>query len=154
MDLQEYLEMATKASRASRMENSDQLTLGEMILKLEPIVARQGEVIEKYKEEAKVEYDFGRLFPTTIDSWRGSYAELALDYTEDDSKSEMKVSDFLQMLKDAVGKTFEGYKGGDFTMNKRTPVWVANYGKANNTAVIDIVDGDYFVMIVTGYMEY
>lgn len=37
MDLQTYIQNAVKASRANTLANSDQLTLGELILKLEPI---------------------------------------------------------------------------------------------------------------------
>ena len=154
MDIQKFVEDSIKAQRVDMLAKSDQLTLGEMILKLEPIV-------EKYKDEPDdkqptVNYDFEYLFPTDIDSWRGSYAELALNfvgYVYSD-KRPMKVADFLKMLKEAVGKEFIGYKGGEFIMSKHTPVWVANYGNSGNTAVIDIVDGGYFVLIVTAYREY
>lgn len=65
-DLQTYIQNAVKASRANTLANSDQLTLGELILKLEPIVNNQGE-----SDEATVRYDFGYLFPTAINSLRG-----------------------------------------------------------------------------------
>ena len=151
MDLQTYLDNAVKADRQKTLSASDQLTLGEMILKLEPIVKNQKPIIEKYEHEATVRYDFEYLFPTDIDSWRGIYAELALNFTS--KGEEMKVSAFLKMLKDTVGKTFTGYKGGDFRMNKHTPIWVANYGNSGNTAVIDIVDNEYNVILITGYRE-
>lgn len=147
MDLQTYIQNAVKASRANTLANSDQLTLGELILKLEPIVKNQ-----KEGEEATVRYDFEYLFPTTIDSWRGSYDELALNF--ETQGEEMKVSEFLKMLKECVGKTFTGYKGGDFTMHKRTPIWVANYSHSGNTAVIDVVDNEYVVLLITGYREF
>jgi hypothetical protein len=147
MDLQTYVQNAVKASRANTLANSDQLTLGELILKLEPIVKNQ-----KEGEEATVRYDFEYLFPTSIDSWRGSYNELALNYKSEGE--EMSVSDFLQMLKDCIGKTFTGYKGGEYKMNRLTPVWVANYGRSGNTAVIDVVDAGWFVMLVTGYRQF
>jgi hypothetical protein len=152
MDLQTYLDKAIKANRQQRMLSSDQLTLGDLIDKLEPIVKRQPDRIELYGEEASVRYDFEYLFPTEIDSWRGSYAELALNYKIDGE--EMTVSAFLQMLKDTVGKTLTGYKGGEFTMDRDTPVWVANYGNSGNTAVVEVVDNEYVVILVTGYREY
>jgi len=102
MDLQTYLNNAVAVSRQATLANSDQLTLGELILKLEPIVEKQGE------DEATVRYDFEYLFPNDIDSWRGSYSELALNFTTEGQ--EMKVSDFLKMLKDCIGKEFTGYK--------------------------------------------
>jgi hypothetical protein len=66
MDLQTYIQNAVKASRANTLANSDQLTLGELILKLEPIVKNQ-----KEGEEATVRYDFEYLFPTSIEEWSG-----------------------------------------------------------------------------------
>ena len=147
MDLQTYIQNAVKASRANTLANSDQLTLGELILKLEPIVKNQ-----KEGDEATVRYDFEYLFPTSIDSWRGSYDELALNF--ETQGVEMKVSEFLKMLKECIGKTFTGYKGGDFTMHKGTPIWVANYSHSGNTAVIDVVDNGYVVLLITGYREF
>ena len=147
MDLQTFIQNAVKASRANTLANSDQLTLSELILKLEPIVKNQ-----KDGEEATVRYDFEYLFPTSIDSWRGSYNELALNF--ETQGEEMKVSEFLNMLKECIGKTFTGYKGGDFTMHKGTPIWVANYSHSGNTAVIDVVDNGYVVLLITGYREF
>ena len=147
MDLQTYIQNAVKESRANTLANSDQLTLSELILKLEPIVKNQ-----KDGEEATVRYDFEYLFPTSIDSWRGSYNELALNF--ETQGEEMKVSEFLNMLKECIGKTFTGYKGGDFTMHKGTPIWVANYSHSGNTAVIDVVDNEYVVLLITGYREF
>lgn len=146
MDLETYLKNAIAADRQATLANSDQLTLGELILKLEPIAEKQG------KDQARVRYDFEYLFPNDIDSWRGSYDELALNFTSEGD--EMKVSDFLKMLKECVGKTFFGYKGGEFTMNKHTPIWVANYRNAGNTAVIDVVDNDWCIILITGYREF
>ena len=148
MDLQTYLDNAISASRTKRLETSDQLTLGEMILKLEPIVYAQ----QKRENEATVKFDFEYLFPTEIDSWRGSYSELALNFTSEGEP--MKVSAFLQMLKDCVGKEFTGYKGGEFKMGKLTPIWVANYGNSGSTAVIEVVDNGYEVILITAYRPY
>lgn len=147
MDLQTYVDNAVKAARQETLSNSDQLTVGEILLKLEPIIEKQ----KHREEEAGVYFDFGYMRPTDIDSWRGIYAELALNYTED--QEAMKVSEFYEMIKGCIGKTFEGYKGGEFTMSKHTPVWVANYGNSGGTAVVEIVDGGYQVLIITGYRE-
>jgi len=138
MESQTYLNNTVSAS--------DQLTLGELILKLDPIVEKQDE------GEATVRYDFEYLFPNDIDSWRGSYSELALNFTTEGQV--MKVSEFLKMLKDCIGRKFIGYKGGEFTMNKNTPIWVANYGNSGNTAVIDVLDNEYCVILITGYREF
>lgn len=145
------LENAVKASRKDTFDSSDQLTLGELILKFEPILEKQKE----RKEEAVVVYDFGYLFPTDIGSWRGSYSELALNYVASaGNESQKTVTEFIEMLKETVGKTLTGYKGGDFVMTKNTPVWVSNYGEACHTAIIDVVDNGYEVILITGLREY
>lgn len=152
MDIQTYLQNAAKAERQKKLAQSDQLTLGELILKLEPIVAKQ-----KDRETiAEVVFDFEYLFPIKFSSWRGSYDELALTFTsrDDSNKEPHKVTEFLELCKQTIGKTFEGWKGGEFTMSKITPVWVANAGNSGNTALIDVVDNDYDVILITGYREY
>jgi len=158
MDLQTYLNNAVKAQRQESLANSDQLTLGELILKLESIVAKQADRIKEGQEEATVRYDFEYLFPTCFDSWRGIYAELALNFVDNNyaplrDVKELKVSDFLQLCKDTVGREFTGYKGGEYIMNRHTPIWVANYGNSGNTALIDVVDDSYIIILITGYRE-
>jgi hypothetical protein len=149
MDLQDSLHNAMKARRAEVLSKSDQLTLGELILKLEPIAAKQTGA-----KEAIIIYDLGR-FPNKLDSWRGSYDELALNIVAyDGDKQPMKISAFLTMLKDAIGKTFTGYKGGRFVMNKHTPIWVANYGESGETAVIDVAEDSCAVRLITGIREF
>lgn len=144
MDLQSYLDSVLKASRAETMAKSDQLTLGEIISRCEAIPSSDS--------EPNVVYDFEYLHPVSIGSWRGSYSELALDFSDDNI--EMKLSVFISILKDSVGHTFTGYKGGEFTMSRHTPVWVANYGNSGNTAVIDVVDNGYQIILMTGYREF
>ncbi len=150
MDLQTYLNNAVAASRKATLDKSDQLTLGELILKLEPIADR------KREHEATVKYDFEYLYPSFFDSWRGSYNELALDicgFGREDYKP-LTVSEFLKKAKQAIGQEFYGYKSGTYTMNKNTPIWIANYGNAGSTALIDVVDNEYEVILITGLREF
>lgn len=158
MDFQKYVDEMMKSARAKSLAESDQLTVGEIIAKLEPIIENQKKrMADGKREEATVVYDFEYLFPTRIDSWRGIYAELALNFVDNDrggsNEKEMTVTEFLEMMKSVIGKEFTGYKGGEYTMSESTPVWVANYGNSGNTAVIDIVDYGYKVVIITGYRE-
>ncbi len=146
MKLQEHLKNIVTAHRKESFDKSDQLTLGEIISKCEAILAKGTD------DEPVVTLDFGYFYPTKIDSWRGAYEELALNYTTEGVQ--LTLSIFIDMLKNAIGKGFEGYKGGEFLMSRHTPVWVANYSEGCNSAVIEIVDGDYQVIIMTGYREY
>lgn len=75
--------------------------------------------------------------PYQLDSWRGVYAHLALEYTD----REVRVPELLAEACKAVGHTFHGYKGGDFTMDKSTPVWVSQYGEAHHWAIVGSLEG-------------
>src|SRR4051812_44331694 len=105
MDFQSYIEQEVKKRRQQVLANSDQLTLGSLISRIESII----EVHKGREKEATVRFDFEYLFPTDIDSWRGSYSELALNFTHEGK--ELTVTQFLALLKSAVGKEFTGYKG-------------------------------------------
>jgi len=150
--LQNYLDNAMKTRRDGVMASSDQLTLGKMIEKLKPMISNQEEMKKKYDDYPTVVFDFEYLYPTGIDSWRGSYSELALSFEgEDDS---MSLKKFYTLLRETNGKEFTGYKGGEYIMHEDTPIWVANYGNSGSTAVIDIVGNEYEVIIITGYREF
>lgn len=155
MDLQKFLDVSVQAQRAQEMLTSPQLTLGELILKLEAI-----------KDKTKpIVLDDGTYLPTGFGSWRGSYRELAIRYQDGgesfynppqpsckrdsfgdhaydcpcDKKDGFStslpqnptVSQFLEMARSIVGNIMVGYKGGDYLMGKTTPVWVANYGTSS-----------------------
>lgn len=177
INLQTILDNAVVAKRAEEMLTSPQMTLGELILKLEgtdgglPIV-----------------FDDGEYKPTGLGSWRGSYKELAIRYEDggspcydqpgpDCERDEFgdhayrckcggtkeydtslpdnpTVGALLKMLRLVQGKYIIGYKGGDFTMGKTTPVWVANYGtssgfKGGSQGVVDVKEQDDVVAIIT-----
>jgi hypothetical protein len=151
MDMGEVIQKMVKADRAERLKNSPQLSLGEIIAKLEGAE----------RVTAEVQFDFERLVPTSLDSWRGSYDELGLGfrvtgYTDgaDDKLTEPTVESLLKELRGAIGKTYTGWKGGDFEMGRRTPVWVANPGNCGNTAIVDVKDHGHTVILVTAWCEY
>lgn len=57
-------------------------------------------------------------------SWRGSYDELAFEPVGNTTVGEM-----LAEARKALGATYTGYKGGDYTMNADTTINVDNYGE-------------------------
>ncbi len=175
--LQKMMDDSMKARRSDDMKTSEQLMLVELISKLENVT----------NKELPIFFDASIYVPTAIGSWRGSYRELAICYEGDDSFNTDKiehedfeyghsykqqstalpekptVKDFLDMLKLCSGKSFTGYKGGNFEMGKNTPIWVSNYGTSNgyktnkdcwNQAVVDIQENDKTVIIVTKLIEY
>lgn len=120
------------------METKRTLTLGELIA-----------LFEGQPEDNSVIFDFGKFTPSGIDSYRGYYNHLALGYSEDAPYA--KVMDVVDMLKMAVGKTFIGYKGGEFPMDLETPVWAANYGKDTQTKIVSLFADGPFTVIETAY---
>lgn len=142
----ESIHSAVKAARRKTFEAGDQMTLGQMIDALEEIALTE-------PPSTCVHFDFEYLIPAGIDSWRGSYDELALSFSDGDG-AEMHLDVFLGILHGAVGATFQGYKGGDFTMSRDTPVWVANPGNSGDTAVIGITNLGWKIRIDTGPREF
>lgn len=57
-------------------------------------------------------------------SYRGYYADLAFRPTG----TTRPASEVLADCEAAMGRVFEGYKGGEYTMGERTPLWVACWG--------------------------
>ena len=141
--------------RKLRMVNSPQLTLGELIKEIEQVG-----VFQDNGEAKNIWFDFGSALPTHLDSWRGSYSELALGYQLSgyDNNTEhfanCKADELLEHLKSAIGKEFTGWKGGDYIMDENTPIWVANSGNSDNTAVVGVLDCEYKLVIITAYCEY
>ena len=130
------------------------ITLGEFIHEL-----------EKRPLDQSIGYDFCWLLPSYVSSWRGVYAHLALgweDYYQrrkrrhDENAERPKVSEILDDLKSAAGQTFQGYKGGEFTMTLHTPVWCDNYGESTSTGIVGVhpLSDEYQTIIQTKYEEY
>ncbi|HYD92347.1 MAG TPA: hypothetical protein VEA37_12770 [Flavobacterium sp.] len=152
MNLDAIFEHA-KQMRQNSFSNSPQLSLGVLIDEI-----KKAGLTKDNGEPKAIEYDFGTAFPTTLDSWRGSYSELALGYSlsgydKHDAKKPT-AEQILKELESAIGKTFEGWKGGDFTMSKDTPVWVANPGNSGDTAIIGVLNDGWRLILLTCYCEF
>lgn len=125
-----------------------QMTLGEFI-----------KALQRQDPEEQVKFDFVHFGPTTLDSYRGYYEQLALGYESGDSRYRRveqydypKVKDLLAHCQQAVGKVFTGWKGGDYTMSERTPLWVANAGETGSTAIVN-VEKRLYVTILTEMLD-
>lgn len=110
-------------------------TLGEVILLLN--AASPTDIVK---------LDFTGETPHGLDSYRGYYEDLSLDYACESPA--MRVGRLLKMFEDAVGKTYQGYKGGDFTMSTKTLVWVAPYGNTGRM-LTDIKSENGVTTIIT-----
>lgn len=93
----------------------------------------------------KVEFLDSLYNPGDVDSYRGFYNHLFINYTE---KDERTVEQVLKNLRDAIGTTFQGYKGGYYEMDWKTPIWVDEYGRAQEVGVTGVErNGD--IVIIT-----
>lgn len=61
-------------------------------------------------------------------SYRGYYTDLAFE-----PAINSRIGDMLEAAKSSLGKTFDGYKGGDFRMHEYTECWLACYGQTGET---------------------
>jgi hypothetical protein len=84
-----------------------------------------------------------------FNSYRGYYHDIALEPWN----GTLTVEQLLSAANDACGRTFEGYKGGDFTMDADTPLWIANYGSASGIAIRYIDVRGSSVTIITFQTE-
>jgi len=91
-----------------------------------------------------VEFDKGGS-PCEPHSYRGYYDQLALERSD----SKRTVSEVLEILEEATGKTYTGYKGGDFRMTDYTMVWGSSYGTSSGIAIVDVVKENDKVVIKT-----
>ncbi|WBP89498.1 hypothetical protein [Kitasatospora cathayae] len=60
---------------------------------------------------------------TNPHSYRGDYYDLAFEPT-----TNVRVGDMLAEAREALGTTYQGWKGGDFTMQGYTDCWLAEEG--------------------------
>lgn len=123
------------------------ITLGQLIKKVEKIIKNEDHICDFSNSEKLVYYDFCSIYPLSIDSWRSQYDQLALDWNTGDNP--LTASSFLKVLKNANGKIFEGYKGGDFLMNLDTLVYIDNYSEVTYTIITDIIVKSHFLQINT-----
>ncbi len=75
-------------------------------------------------------------------SYRGYYSDIAFQ----PSNERATVAEVLAIVEPCLGQTFEGWKGGDFTMGKSTPVfvsWEGQTGMAMTTA--GVRDGAFHI---------
>jgi len=126
--------------------NLETITLGKLI-----------ELLENRPKDETVQFDFSGFYPSGVASYRGYYDQLALGFDPESGDRnctpQITVEQLIVKLKEADGKTYTGYKGGEYRMNLNTPIWMANYGCATSTAIIGLADCDYMTIIATAFAE-
>ena len=107
--------------------------------------------------DRRVRFDFPNAIPKEFNSYRGYYTDLALGY-EDPYGKHVILENFLEYVRSIEGRIFTGYKGGDYKMNRWTPLWAGNYGDTSSVAIVGVsCDQDEFdenpVVIRTAYVD-
>lgn len=118
-----------------------------------------GEVIDALataKPDVRVVFDFGGVVPTRVASWRGIYAEAALGFEGGDysANANPTAGTLLANLRESIdGRTFDGWKGGDYRFDRDTPLHIDNRGCYTNTELTRIDVGEFEVMLHTAHEE-
>lgn len=138
MDLKVLMDAMSQSAEQER--SNYHLTLGKLITALEGV-----------NGDLRVVFDLmDPCSPSEPISYRGYYSDLSFPPSDDP----VMASDVLKWARDANGNTFEGYKGGDFTMGAKTPLWASPYGSANGIAIVDVkVIGDRVVLITKQILD-
>ncbi|MEM7765230.1 MAG: hypothetical protein AAF290_14280 [Pseudomonadota bacterium] len=94
--------------------------------------------LSKCNPEAEVTLGPLSLIPESLYSYRGYYEDVAIDYRSDLFDRRKTVNQFLQDLRECLGSTITGYKGGDYTVRESTALWVAKWGQCSGVGVVGI----------------
>lgn len=120
-------------------------TLGELI-----------SMLSSRPAEGTVQFDFSGLNPGSFHSWRMDYSQLCLDTR---GQWPVKTGSLLAQAQEAIGQTFQGWKGGDYTMSEETSIVVAHPGDPGGcyaygfTTIIGAYASDEDTVLLTSEMK-
>lgn len=134
------IEATMKVMNDQRKSSAQNMRLGAFI-----------KALETRPQDQRIALDFCGMTPEHLDSYRGYYEDLA--FRPGETYSKRTVAEVLQEAKKALGATFTGYKGGDFTMDENTLLWVSPYGESHQTAIVGITGDDYETIIETQWLR-
>lgn len=117
--------------------DAGQWTVGELLIALDP-----------FPENLVVRFSDGS-YPGEFMSYRGYYDHVAIDR----SPNTKMLGEFRKQVRDVIGQTLEGYKGGSFTMDRYTPVWVSEYGDASGNGVVGVKQEGGFLTVMVKCTE-
>lgn len=134
-------------SDAGRYDRSKyHLTLGQLIERLREKAAVDSDMIIRF-DKPITECDHGGTgaYPSTANSYRGFYDDLCLEPSDEP----MTVGKLLAYLESEVlDKTFTGWKGGEFIMDEKTPLWAAGHGDGG-PAIMGITEINGTAFLIT-----
>jgi len=92
-----------------------------------------------------IEYHSEENNPKIFHSYRGYYCDIAISIGE--KETNYTVASLLTEAFSSINFQFEGYKGGYYTMNENSDLWVSRWGKANNFKCIKMTSDNSYVYI-------
>jgi hypothetical protein len=103
--------------------------------------------LEAFNSTTPVVFAHGGI-PTRLVSWRGSYDELSLDW-DMEPRTPPTVEELLADARNALEKTFTGYKGGQYRMHETTPIWADPWGECLYNAItgFSVVEGNIHIAV-------
>ncbi len=110
-----------------------QWTLGQLI---DALVAMPQDALVRFDSLRAKLNDHGEpgLYPGRFVSHRGDYSHLSLERAQ----TAPTVGTLNEQARAALGRTFEGWKGGTYRMYRETPVWAENYGNCAHIAIVGV----------------
>lgn len=135
LDMQKIVDAMGEAGRLQR--SNYHLTLGALI-----------KALAVANPDALVIFDTGGA-PSSPHSYRGYYSDLAFET----SGERMTAAHLLDTCRNALGVSFEGYKGGDFVMKENTPLWSASYGSCGRAIVAASPETNGWIRLTTKEIE-
>ena len=123
--IKNLFETVSDSNRQTRSQYH--LTLGKLI-----------EYLSRYRDDKKVKLDIGGTLGEE-NSYRGYYSDLAFSQDYD---LKMTAGNLLKRCKEILDSEYIGYKGGEYIMDYHTPLWISDYGDADDIAIIGLYHND------------
>lgn len=95
---------------------------------------------------------FGLRWSGSLHSWRGIYAEPAIGWT-DGSARHLAAALIARIDSALAGEVFTGWKGGEYTYDRESPVWVDNAGEWTSTALVGVTVEHGYVYLRTARID-
>lgn len=137
MDIQAIFNAVSEAARDTRSDY--QMTLGKLI----------AELSEQQPGASVALADGTGVEPESLHSYRGYYSDLAISARPEPTTC----GELLEALRDALGKEFTGYKGGENLMGEDAPLWLSEYGVNSGLAIMELVPSADGLTLVTKQVD-
>ena len=106
------------------------ITLGDLI-----------DALARLPDAAEIEFDYWRLRPGTLHSYRGYYEDLTISVRQDGNPC--RVIELLKRCREVLHTEIKGYKGGSYFVDRDTGVWASNYSEDSGVIVTGV---EYFAL--------